>query len=84
MKKFKYIVFNNDTPVLFPTSVKHNEIKLIFPRHGTATPTSAGFVKLLTSSTGFVAETFGRSVSLNLNASKIDESLIENMINKDY
>lgn len=68
MKKMKYVIFNDDTFVIMPSSRNHSDAKQI------GIPKSAGFCSI--GKNGFIC--YGESVSLNLK-SKEDDSFILNM-----
>lgn len=70
MKSLKYVIFNYRFPVLFPTSMDHDEIAHAM-QHMTAT--SAGFVSLDGDGLGFCC--FGRSESIGLESS-IGDSMV--------
>lgn len=68
MNKMKYVIFNDDTFVIMPSSRNHSDVRQM------GIPRSAGFCSI--GKNGFSC--YGESISLNLKSHK-DDSFILNM-----
>lgn len=75
VKILKYIVNNQNVPILFNTDTLHSEVSNLV--------SSAGFVIVNYDSNSdyFFAKCYGKSSSLNVNSNENDNILIEKMLN---
>lgn len=72
--ELKYVMFeymNNETPVVFPRWVNHNEVRIQGRK-----PISAGFVFIENG----VCMTYGKSTSLKISSKEEDGVFIEKML----
>ena len=74
--KYKYVMFDEGYPVLFPNGIMHDEI-IVKTEHGRRIPTSAGFCFI--DDIGNV-ETLGKSISLKMQPAENDARTIANML----
>lgn len=75
--KLKYVMFDGFFPVMFTGGIGHKEVTA-----GDRKPTSAGFVKFLSSGDVVSAAVYGESESLGLKPHKDDAEIIENFCTK--
>ncbi len=78
MKILKYIINEQKIPIIFSTTITHNEIL--------SSGLSAGFLILNfdLNHKKFKVKCYGESTSLNMTKSNEDETLIENFLNNQF
>ena len=72
----KYVMFDYEIPVIFPTYIGHNELKI-----SSKIPTSAGFIAIGTDKCGVTCECYGKSISLRLQSREIDSKICQKILN---
>jgi hypothetical protein len=81
--RFKYIIFNSSFPAIFSESLSHNDIANGVRER----PTSAGFIDFEIGGAFddlIRVNCFGESFTLNIKSNQeLDETIIENLINKE-
>jgi hypothetical protein len=75
----KYIMFDEDTPIIFPGTLNYDEFHITGK-----TPTSAGYVNIYStqeSGDSVCVHTYGESITLNLQSKEEDNEIIKKLLN---